>query len=161
VTLVLFHRQESLGDLFFPYWNALVYQQTQHTLRSRWMDLLSSRLFGTSIPLDEDYLMLGWRGLLWMPPLLSLVVPGMDLVEEGLLRLHDTVKDCERASPILQYALDTLCETYPRSAQFWESSFAPRVGNWPGDLQEEIFRRWPRLRQSSSDWTTRTRLRAG
>ncbi len=136
-------------ELAFALYNALVYQQVDDSLASLWLERLA---YGSRYA--EEELILSWRGLLWVP---SHSAPNLDLVEEGLLRLTDQAKGQPRDSRLLRYALEILCETYPRSAQYWESSFGPRVGHWPAELQEEVFRRWPRLR----DWEKRTRLLAG
>ncbi len=145
------HHYVLVGELKQLWSTALAYQQTDNSLEHSWLAALTAP--------DEEVVIIGWRGLLWIPPRkrLSDVIINVDRLEKGLLVLHDSVKDRENGSDLLRYALEILGETYPRSSRFWEASLGPRVGNWPEVLQQEVFRRWPLLRQSAK----RSRLLAG
>ena len=150
--------EEEENALWLALWRALVYQQEGSSLETEWMAVLGDREAPWT-PARRSLLMEAWRGLLWIPPDADRSVAGevidFDRVERGLLTLSRTLDGRERGREMLRYAFEVLCETFPRSQEFWTARFRQRVLKWPAPLKDEATRRWPDLEKpSSKEWQT-------
>jgi hypothetical protein len=139
-------------DLIIPLWQALVYQQTDNRLLNVWLQMIATLIQTEAMSsAGRTLLFTAWRGLLWVPPEQTDPVEDVgpivdfDVVEQGLLILHDVLVRQEDEVRWLRYALDILTETYPRSRDFWEAHFASRFPNWPPTLQSAALQKWPGL----------------
>jgi hypothetical protein len=143
--------------LILPLWQALLYQQTDRRLLDSWFQMMEA-LLGTErwTANGRALLFTAWRGLLWLPPELpgpgKNITPIVDfnLVERGLVALHEVLSLEGDGARWLRYALDLLTETYPRSQAFWEAHFAPRFLEWPPLLQKVALQKWPGLASRGS-----------
>src|SRR5215213_5687561 len=140
---------ENLGVLRLPLWQALTYQQTDRSMEPEWLDLLRSFPDAESIEDPPTLLLLACRGLLCLPPEAEEKTPAeivdFDRIEKGLLALAATVQGEEEAEDLLREALEILRDTFPRSGEFWEEHWRPRMGNWPRELRESALQVWPGL----------------
>lgn len=141
-------------DLELPLWQALIHQQTDRELASVWLRVLNNS-YGANLlrtAKGRTLLFTAWRGLLWVPSAPDAAgtpVIDFDLVEDGLLALHQTLLNEEDGERWLGYALEVLTETFPRSAAFWESHFTPKLPDWPASLQKVALQKWPGLAHHS------------
>lgn len=132
---------------------ALSFQQVDDSVEDLWLAILEelAKTGEAWTTTQEALLFTAWRGLLWIPPpyaALESPIVNMDRVERGLLAMEHAVAGRTQGPRWLQHALDILAETYPRSPDFWMSLFEPRVSTWPPALKEQVFRKWPQLKQA-------------
>jgi hypothetical protein len=148
-----------LGDepftIWFALWRALARQQNDASLESEWMSLLAISSEEWT-PERRTLLLEAWRGLLRIPPDAAAQQVGevidFERVERGLLRLQDTLQNCQGWAPILRYAFEFLMATFPRSNDFWITRWEKRVLSWPEDLRTEACRLLPALMESAAQW---------
>jgi len=136
-------------EFLLPVLDALVFQQSDDTLESLWLKYLDelAALGRAWKPLEQDILFVSWRGLLWIPPQGRGEVINFPRVDRGLRTISRAVANQDDRPRLLRHALNVLSETYPRSAEFWTARLATRVSGWPPELQQEAYRKWPRLRK--------------
>jgi hypothetical protein len=142
-------KEESIDSLRLPLWEALSYQQTDASLEMDWQALIEGSPEDEWTPVRRTLLLIAWRGLLWIPPSLdpnsARRIVRLDRIETGLLLLAHSVRGHEEAEDLMREALETLVDTFPRSAEFWEENLRPRIGIWPEGLREKALEIWPGL----------------
>ena len=134
---------------------ALTYQQYDNRLEEYWLSLITIPVpysHGGNLSSErETDLMDGWRGLLWIPPSQENQKTGntisIERISQGLLAIHNTVKDTTQALAVLREALPQLDESYPRSPEFWRDQLGPVLPDWPELLRDIVAEHWPILSQ--------------
>ena len=134
---------------------ALTYQQYDNRLEEYWLSLITIPVpysHGGNLSSErETDIMDGWRGLLWIPPSEEDQKTGNTIsikrMSQGLLAIHNAVKDTTQALAVLREALPQLDESYPRSPEFWRDQFGPVLPDWPELLRDIVAEHWPILSQ--------------
>jgi hypothetical protein len=134
--------------LYPDLWHALIYQQTDNSLESKWFaNLMAVRSLQSGDRSTHPSLLEAWRGLLWIPPLRpNGGVVDISRLDRGLQALERASVKEEHRSALLVQAFEILSDTFPRSIGFWRSRLLGRVLAWPKDLLDAALEVWPGLR---------------
>lgn len=135
---------------------ALIYQQTDDSLESQWLGMISdlgrASARGKLSDRERTLLLDAWRGLLWIPPngdqRESGSVINFEQLDKGLVQVTSTLtrrEGCEQAIRSLNDIFQILSDSFPRSPDFWGRHLKPFFGEWAKELQAAAANQWPEL----------------